>query len=75
VNMQFAKQATKIFVLVSSEYLIAENQYVMGKERFFNRRHIARGELSKVSAQDFGTEGGGNRGDFHDDCAWCSNRG
>ena len=32
VNMQFAKQATKIFVLVSSEYLIPEDNYMMLEE-------------------------------------------
>ena len=32
VNMQFAKQATKIFVLVSSEYLIPEDENMMLEE-------------------------------------------
>ena len=30
--MQFAKEATKIFVLVSSEYLIAEDENMMFEE-------------------------------------------
>ena len=32
VYMQFAKQATKIFVLVSSEYLIPEDENMMLEE-------------------------------------------
>ena len=32
MNMQFTKQATKVFVLVSSEYLIAEDENMMFEE-------------------------------------------
>ena len=55
--MQFAKQATKIFVLVSIEYLIPEDENMMLEECVLDCCKLGRIERCKAHLADFCTNG------------------
>ena len=63
--MQFTKQATKVFVLVSSEYLIAEDENMMFEECVLDCCKGGRIERCEVHLAYFCTNGRCYRLDIH----------